>query len=167
MLWRIRRGWRSAGRGFRGEARGRNKRRRGRHGRKSSEGGFRGGCLGVFGALWKRSISLSESSRERTARSMGKIVSRNWRPSGEVIVIWVEAWSSTWGMISRASLASPRSWTISASTPAAPTRRSWASAAANSSVNEWRIHGDEAFDAVFVKVGDELWEVFFGEIISA
>ena len=43
--------------------------------------------------LWDEnvSISLMESSRDRTARSMGKRVSRKARPSGEVMVIWVDA----------------------------------------------------------------------------
>ena len=53
-------------------------------------------------------------------------------PSSLVIDIWVEAWISRSGVIARISRASPRSCTITASTPAAASSRTVASRSASS-----------------------------------
>ena len=59
----------------------------------------------------------------------------NSSPSGEVIVIWVEACSRSRGASSFTILARPRSCTITASTPAASISSSCASASSSSLVN--------------------------------
>ena len=83
--------------------------------------------------VWRpiAAICSSDSSRASTTRSM---------PSGSaprmhsalVSVICVEACSGNSGQIARTSRAAPRSWTMTASTPAATARRTVCSNAANS-----------------------------------
>ena len=68
--------------------------------------------------LRTRAISSTDISRASTARSRSKNPSTKAIPSGEVIVIWVEACNSISGAISCTNLAAPKSCTMTASTPA-------------------------------------------------
>ena len=62
-------------------------------------------------AIWSRL-----SSRDRTARVIPRSA-HSFTPSREWTVIWVEAWRWTSGATWRSIRATPRSWTMTASTP--------------------------------------------------
>ncbi len=108
-----------------------------------------------------------ESSRERTARSMGKMVSRKARPSGEVMVIWVEAWSSTSGTDGAGHFRETEILNDEGIDSGGGDEAELLFRCLQLAGEDEGVHGDEAFDAVLVEVVHELGEIFLGEIVGA
>ena len=71
-------------------------------------------------------MAEADSSRDSTTLVIPRSA-QAFTPSRSWTVIWVEAWRATSGQVSRRSLATPRSWTRMASTPA---RAAWAAVSA-------------------------------------
>ena len=99
-----------------------------------------------MGERWQMySIWSRDSSRDRTTRLATRSAHR-FTPSKEWMVSWVEAWMGRSGTVWRSIRITPRSWTITASTPMALAWAATSAAPANSrSVSRvfrvrWTLH---------------------------
>ena len=80
-------------------------------------------------------------------------------PSSLVIDIWVDAWISMSGEIARISRARPRSWTMTASTPAEVSSRTVASSSASSRGKDQRVQGHVALHSAPMQQGHHLRKI--------